>query len=67
MLKVTNIDVEVTSGVLWHTPGLNTEWQVCLLMYVFNIQAIEIDPSNEKYKADLQALDEDPLKVLYYR
>lgn len=25
-------------------------------------KAIEIDPSNEKYKADLQALDEDPSK-----
>ena len=27
------------------------------------LQAIEIDPSNEKYKADLQALDNDPSKV----
>lgn len=28
------------------------------------MQAIEIDPSNDKYKADLRDLDEDPSKVL---
>ena len=34
-------------------------------MYFYNIyiQAIQIDPSNEKYKADLRALDEDLYKV----
>lgn len=59
-----------TMATGWHAPSLKTGQllRICITthyVYIFvHIQAIEIDPSNDKYKADLHALDEDPSKVL---